>query len=330
MTAHAVDLQPVIGWPRRVRRGEEYLVTVECRVLQEPGAWPYEAEEVALICVLDGGPDFTVSSVDDNTVIVHRFGGSYSPARFVIRPTPSTDAGKHPLTLTMMTQGGATIRSDELQVTVMDDGSPPPPEKPVEIPAARPRRPREQPSPADDRRPLFYLSYARSRYRPEDSDRWVVKFFEDLCADLGQMTDSPNPGFMDRQLPVAAGWPNQIMNALSSCRVFVPLFSPAYFASEYCGKEWAAFQERAQEALPEVPNAPRPMPIVPALWMPMGSSDIPAPARSLQFISSDFPPAYTAEGLYGIMKLGRFREQYKETVLRLGAAIRDQAVRTAL
>ncbi|MFI0372603.1 hypothetical protein ACH35V_32460 [Actinomadura sp. 1N219] len=71
MSENLVNLQPLIGWPNHMRRGEEHLVTVDFRLRQESGAWPYEAEEIPLTCVLDGGTSFRVESVDDNTVIVH-------------------------------------------------------------------------------------------------------------------------------------------------------------------------------------------------------------------------------------------------------------------
>jgi FxsC-like protein len=180
---------------------------------------------------------------------------------------------------------------------------------------------------AEDRRPHFFLSYARSRYRPEDSDRWVAKFFNDLCQDLGHATGTQNPGFMDRQIPVGSEWPDQLADALANCRVFVALFSPAYFASEYCGKEWAAFLKRyhAQSA-----GLNRPSAIIPALWTPLAMNEIPESLHSMQNVPPEFPPAYAAEGLYGIMKLGRYREQYKETVLRLATVIKDRAAECAL
>jgi FxsC-like protein len=181
----------------------------------------------------------------------------------------------------------------------------------------------------EDRRPHFFLSYARSRYRPDDSDpdRWVAKLFTDLCLDVGQATGMPVPGFMDRQIPVGQSWPDQLANALSNCRVFVPLFSPAYFTSEYCGKEWAAFLERAQRQLD---GQQRSFAIIPAMWVPMGPREMPSLLHSMQHVPPGFPPAYANEGLYGIMKLGRYREQYKETVFRLANIIKDRASECAL
>ncbi|GAA1546708.1 hypothetical protein GCM10009678_31670 [Actinomadura kijaniata] len=177
---------------------------------------------------------------------------------------------------------------------------------------------------SDDWRPHFFLSYARSRYRPDatDPDRWVVKFFNDLCQDVSHATGMPNPGFMDRQIPAGSKWPDQLADALSNCRVLVALFSPAYFSSEYCGKEWAAFLERISR---QSAGLKRPVAIIPAMWVAMDMSEIPPTLHSMQNIPPGFPPAYAAEGLYGIMKLGRFREQYKETVLRLANIIKDRA-----
>ncbi|TDC96979.1 TIR-like protein FxsC [Actinomadura sp. 7K507] len=180
---------------------------------------------------------------------------------------------------------------------------------------------------AEEARPHFFLSYARPRYRPEDGDRWVAKFFNDLCQDISQATGAHNPGFMDRQIGVGTEWPDQLADALANCRVFVALFSPAYFTSAYCGKEWAAFLSRYQAQTAGLDSPPA---IIPALWTRMSMGEIPEPLHSMQNIPPEFPPAYGTEGLYGIMKLGRFREQYKETVLRLATVVKDRAAECAL
>lgn len=181
----------------------------------------------------------------------------------------------------------------------------------------------------EDRRPYFFLSYARSRYRPEDSDpdRWVGKLYNDLCLDVGHATGMPVPGFMDRQIPVGTEWPDHLADALSNCRVFVALFSPSYFRSEYCGKEWAAFLERAER---RTAGLDRPSAIIPAMWVPMEIGALPSSLQSMQNVPLGFPSSYAAEGLYGIMKLGRYREHYKETVLRLANMIKDRAAECAL
>jgi FxsC-like protein len=182
---------------------------------------------------------------------------------------------------------------------------------------------------AEDKRPHFFLSYARSRYRPQgsDPDRWVAKFFNDLCEDVALATGMQVPGFMDRQIPVGTAWPDYLTDALANCRVFVALFSPTYFTSEYCGREWAAFIERVerQTAGRDLPSA-----IIPAWWTPMNLSGLPPSLQPMQNASPRFPTAYTAEGLYGIMKLGRYRQQYKETVFRLANIIKDRAAECAL
>lgn len=181
----------------------------------------------------------------------------------------------------------------------------------------------------EDRRPHFFLSYARRRYRPEgsDPDRWVAKLFHDICEDVSQLTNTHVPGFMDRQIRVGSVWPDHLTDALANCRVFVALFSPDYFTSEYCGKEWAAFLERLDRF---GKGRDRPRAIIPAWWTPMSLQELPPSLHVMQNTQPEFPPAYTAEGLYGIMKLGRYRQQYKETVFRLANIIKDRAAECAL
>ncbi len=179
----------------------------------------------------------------------------------------------------------------------------------------------------DEPRPFFFLSYARSRFRPDngsDPDRWVAKLYGDLCHDVGVVTGTSVPGFMDRQIPVGTQWPEHLAEALAGCRVFIALLSPAYFTSEYCGKEWAAFVERASS------GDPRHSAIIPALWTRMGDEELPESLRSMQYTAPEFPAPYTTEGFYGIMKLGRYREHYKQTVLQLARIIKETAAATNL
>ncbi|WP_347879789.1 FxsC protein [Streptomyces sp. Tu 2975] len=106
---------------------------------------------------------------------------------------------------------------------------------------------------------------------------------------------------------------------LASCRVFVPLFSPRYFASEMCGKEWYAF---AQRAIYHHAKSNRPAEaIVPALWVPMPPEQLPGPAERLQFNHRAFGDRYVTDGLYGLIKLRIFAEEYEAAVYELAKRI---------
>ncbi len=111
-------LQPLAGWPRSVVPGRPYLVTLDLQVSEDSGEWPYDEEELTYPCMLDGTPYFTVDAVDDGSVILHRFGGTYGPARFVI--TAGEVLGEHRLALNITSEGGILLHSAELPVTVTD------------------------------------------------------------------------------------------------------------------------------------------------------------------------------------------------------------------
>jgi MinD-like ATPase involved in chromosome partitioning or flagellar assembly/tetratricopeptide (TPR) repeat protein len=113
-----VQLQPLVGCPQQMASGEEYLVSVDLQLSESPRDWPYEEEEFPFTCVLDGGRHFTVETVDDVTVVLHRFGGTYGPARFVVRTR--SKPGSHELWLTITTHRGAVIRTDKLPVAIVE------------------------------------------------------------------------------------------------------------------------------------------------------------------------------------------------------------------
>ncbi|MEU5147149.1 MULTISPECIES: TIR-like protein FxsC [Streptomyces] len=173
--------------------------------------------------------------------------------------------------------------------------------------------------------PYFFLSYAHTpRFGAggPDPDMWVERLFRDLCSHVMALTDLPagaEAGFMDREIRSGEGWSERLGAALATCRVFVPLFSPRYFASEMCGKEWYAFAQRAihQGALSNQPAEA----IVPALWVPVPPSQLPGPAERLQFNHNTFGERYVTDGLYGLIKLRGYAEQYERAVYELAKRI---------
>ncbi|MFD4231347.1 TIR-like protein FxsC [Streptomyces sp. NPDC058545] len=172
--------------------------------------------------------------------------------------------------------------------------------------------------------PYFFLSYAHTPgYGGEtDSDMWVERLFQDLCGHVTALVDLPAgvpAGFMDREVRSGEGWSEGLADVLASCRVFVPLFSPRYFASELCGKEWYAFEQRAIHHRARS-NQPAEA-IVPALWVPVPPSQLPNPAERLQFNHRYFGERYVSDGLYGLIKLRAFAEEYERAVYELAKRI---------
>jgi hypothetical protein len=133
--------------------------------------------------------------------------------------------------------------------------------------------------------PYFFLSYARTPRTDQnpsvDPNLWVHKLYADLSAEVLELVNSPIAGFMDREIRVGMPWSRQLMTALATCKVFVPLYSPRYFDSENCGKEWYVFSRRVLDQKARKPETE--MAIVPALWVPVDERTLPGVAREIQF-----------------------------------------------
>ncbi|MEU9204702.1 TIR-like protein FxsC [Streptomyces sp. NPDC048332] len=172
--------------------------------------------------------------------------------------------------------------------------------------------------------PYFFLSYAHTPGYGggSDPDMWVERLFQDLCSHIMVLANLPagaQAGFMDREIRSGEGWPERLADVLAGCQVFVPLYSPRYFASELCGKEWYAFEQRA---IHQRARSSRPVDaIVPAVWVPVPPSQLPGPAARLQFNHRDFGERYVSDGLYGLIKLRIFNEEYERAVYELAKRI---------
>jgi FxsC-like protein len=181
--------------------------------------------------------------------------------------------------------------------------------------------------------PYFFLSYAHTpkldRGDP-DPDRWVFRLYKDLCEDIINLSTVPSDcaGFMDREMQTGTDWPRRLAEALATCRVFVPLYSPRYFLSEACGREWLAFTQRA--AVHSARRGEATEAIVPALWVTVEPKNMPEVAQRIQFDHKALGARYSREGFYGIMKLGRYRAEYKQAVFRLAKRIVEVANHTSI
>lgn len=162
------------------------------------------------------------------------------------------------------------------------------------------------------RGPYFFFSYPRDPNEDPKANRWVAKLFKDLCDHILEMTDLLDPslaGFMDSGLRTGHLWDQRLAEALATCRVFVPLYSPRYFVSPNCGREWTAFVQRLNSQ-PGLGDR-RPEAIIPALWTPMQPEALPLAARSIQFAHEKLGPRYREEGFYGLTKLAVRRPAYQ-------------------
>jgi FxsC-like protein len=181
--------------------------------------------------------------------------------------------------------------------------------------------------------PYFFLSYAHTpahNHDRTDPDKWVLQLYKDLCQDIMVLTDaSPGAaGFIDRDMHAGTNWPRTLSEALATCRVFVPLYSPRYFKSEYCGREWYAFHRRLLEH--KAKNGELADTIIPALWVAVDPENLPGIASAIQFDHRAFGTRYSRDGFYGIMKLGRYRTEYKQAVYQLARRIVQVANSTSI
>ena len=78
----ALAIKPIVRYPRVAQVGKTYLMTIDLEV--EPGAeWNYEEEEYPVYCTVDSEL-FTTQIVGEPVIVLHRFGGSYGEAKFLV------------------------------------------------------------------------------------------------------------------------------------------------------------------------------------------------------------------------------------------------------
>lgn len=185
-----------------------------------------------------------------------------------------------------------------------------------------------------DQRTPFFLSYARA----EDglghpgtapfSDQMARRFFLNLKEDVGQLISlatGADIGFMDTGMQGGMHLVDELLHAAGTCQVLIPLISAPYLSREWCGKEWCAFTKRSSQRMPGAEASPHQGHIVPVLWAPV-RHPLPAPVRDELIFAPDnspdpdLPAEYRANGLYGLLRMGR-EDSYKIVTWQLAMLI---------
>ncbi|MFF4896762.1 FxSxx-COOH system tetratricopeptide repeat protein [Streptomyces sp. NPDC001068] len=123
-------IEPVVAWPRQAETDCDYLVTVDLRGPLRDGTatepdWPWQEEEFTFTVTLEGARLFACAALDEPAVVLHRFGGTYGPARFAV--STGNEPGTASLWLTISNQWGVPVRKAELRSEIgeREPGGPP-------------------------------------------------------------------------------------------------------------------------------------------------------------------------------------------------------------
>jgi FxsC-like protein len=178
----------------------------------------------------------------------------------------------------------------------------------------------------------FFLSYAHSpplAWTPQVThDQWVRVFFRDLAESvrrLGIRRLGLAPGFFDKEIQLGSDWRATRAQALSSAEVFVPLYSPGYFARSWPGREWAYFERRLMDAGIRNPIER----FAPVLWIPLQPGHQPKGLDQALAIGAG-ESAYAENGLCALLRLAPYRESYFRIVDRLARQIVELAEKTPI
>jgi hypothetical protein len=106
--AHALAVQPVVAYPRRAQSGKKYLMTIDLRWDCSACPWPYPDEEYPIYCMVEAFPLFVIQPLGVPAVVLHRFGGTYGPAQFVL--TAADEPMEGTIRIELITASGKTVR----------------------------------------------------------------------------------------------------------------------------------------------------------------------------------------------------------------------------
>jgi hypothetical protein len=111
--ADQIAVEPIISFPRRARPGTSYLMTIDLRHAAFDAPWSHQDEEYVVYCVLETSPLFRFEAMGEPAVVLHRFGGTYGPAVFLLTAEPVEAEGS--IRVTLVNGWGMPVQSIDLE-----------------------------------------------------------------------------------------------------------------------------------------------------------------------------------------------------------------------
>ena len=145
----------------------------------------------------------------------------------------------------------------------------------------------------------FFFSYSR-----KNNDTFLRDFFQDLNKEVQERSSngSLEEGFFDQDdLELGEFWEPKLESALRQSRVFVAAVTPGCLESEYCAKEWRAFEARVSEYA-NTHNTQAPPVILPLIWVP-SPEPLPQFIAARQYTQGNPDDVWNKKGLKHICKL---------------------------
>jgi formylglycine-generating enzyme required for sulfatase activity/nucleoside phosphorylase/tetratricopeptide (TPR) repeat protein len=114
-----LSVKPIINYPRQVQVGETYWMTIDLQP-DKGYEWKVKEEEYPVYCTVDSDI-FTSKVVGEPIILMHRFGGSYGAARFLMTALPKVGQGE--IKVCLINAWGVTVKVlkvDRIQLVTTD------------------------------------------------------------------------------------------------------------------------------------------------------------------------------------------------------------------
>ncbi|WP_200308453.1 TIR-like protein FxsC [Streptomyces adelaidensis] len=160
----------------------------------------------------------------------------------------------------------------------------------------------------------------------DDRAAYVGRFYSDLlkALDLPVTVSARQPTFRDvENIMLGDDWLLELSRAVGSCKAMVALYSPAYFRSQYCGKEWTHFAARVKRY--QEMTSVQPRALVPVIWEPVPQRRMPAEVKAMQYTEQGLGEDYLKYGLLQLMQSDPGGDAYRHVVAELADRVRRAA-----
>jgi type I restriction enzyme R subunit len=118
--SQSIKLKPIINYPREAQAGQTYLMSIDVQLASADAPWPYPDEEYPISFILNMQPYFRYEALngeDRAGVVLHRFGGTYGPAHYLLTASKQPVSPGH-ISITFINRWGLPITYLELECEV--------------------------------------------------------------------------------------------------------------------------------------------------------------------------------------------------------------------